>query len=643
MLVLLVASLALFGAGAAAALVFTKEPEFCRRLSHGLAFFGSAFVLVLGALGAAGSSFEVVVPGLLPLAGGLSLGIDRISAFFLLVIAAAALPASMHAVGYTRRYEGRHSSLGVLVNLLIPSMVLTILARNVLTFLFCAEIVSLCTYFLVMTESAHPETRRSGWLSMVVAHAGLACLLVGTLAMSGAASSFDMAAWAGAAGEMSAGARNAVFLVTAAGFLIMSGAVPVRSWLPAAHAAAPSHVSAILSSASIKIGIYGLVRIGFDWLGTGPAWWGAVLVAAGAAAAVLGTSQALSETDLKRVLASSSTGSIGVILLGIGAGIAFRGHGAAAAASLALLAALGHTLNHALMKSLLFLGSGSVLQSAGTRDMEEMGGLVRRMPHTAVLFLAGCLAMSGLPPFNGFTGYWLTLQSLLAFFLVPDRVVKLVFAVGIGALALAAGFAAACFVRAFGIAFLALPRGKTASNAHEADWTMRLGMLVPAAMCVVSGLFPSAVFGPASAAVTWFLGVEPDLSAGWTTLSTARDAAAIAPFWVAVVLVAAMLAVWLLLRVSNVNLASRRYETWGGGRALQSSGFQQTATAFAHPLRFARGSSGSALPNGAAVRHGLAAAWAYAAAWARRFRYGDIHGYLLYVFLVLLVLLLTDR
>jgi hydrogenase-4 component B len=419
----------------------------------------------------------------------------------------------------------------------------------------------------------------------VMTHAGLALLLAGFLIMSQASGSFMMSEWARAAAAIDVRLRDAAFLTMAVGLLSKAGAIPFHIWLPRAHPAAPSHVSAMMSGIMIKIGIYGLIRIGFDWLGQGPAWWGVLILTVGAASALLGVLYALVESDLKRLLAYSSVENIGIILLGLGAGMIFHSYNLASLAALAVVAALYHSLNHAVFKGLLFLGAGSVVLGAGTRNMEEMGGLLRRMPHTGAFFLIGSLAISAMPPFNGFISEWLTFQSLLLSFQVPVQFVNLIFALSIAALALTAGLSAACFVRAFGITFLALPRRQASEQAHESSWTMRMSMALLATACLVLGVVPALILHPLSGAAAELLGARPELSLTWGTLAAANAFGSIAPLWIAVILLLFIFATWLGLKVLRANFHRRYYETWGCGRALQTTAFQYTAAAFANPFK----------------------------------------------------------
>ena len=335
----------------------------------------------------------------------------------------------------------------------------------------------------------------------------------------------------------------------------------------------------------IKLGVYGLVRVAFDWLGAGPLWWGATMLIVGAVSAVLGVLYALVEHDLKRLLAYHSVENIGIILLGLGAAMLFQAFNLPALAALALVAALYHTLNHTAFKSLLFMGAGAVVHATHTRNMEELGGLIKRMPQTAACFLIGSVAIAALPPFNGFISEWLTFQSLLLSFQISAHTVNLIFALGVAALALTSGLAAACFVKAFGITFLALPRSEPAAVAREVEWTMRAAMALLAIACVVLGVAPLVILAPLDATVFDLTRAHADMHFDWNAVVANDGFGRVAPMWIALGLGAFLMAIPLGLRLIGANTRRRRYETWGCGRALQTARFEYTATAFANPFK----------------------------------------------------------
>jgi len=633
----------------------------------------AVLVLVGGAAGLSGWSFDVVLPHVLPIGGGVALGLDRLSAFFLVIIAAGVLPCAVFAFAYTRHQkperDGMTAALAAGMSLFIVSMACLVLARNVLTFLVFWEAMSLASYFLIMTENDRSETRRAGWLYAVMTHAGLACILLGFLTMAQSSGSLSMTAWAQAAAAIDPSKRNVAFVLVAAGFLSKAGAIPFHIWLPRAHPAAPSHISAVMSAVMIKLGVYGLVRIGFEWLGVGPRWWGVLILLIGAVSAVAGVLYAIIDSDLKRLLAYSTVENVGVILLGIGAGLIFHSYDLDSLAALSVAAALLHCLNHTIFKALLFLGAGAIVHATGTRNIEEMGGLLRRMPQTGALFLIGSLAISAMPPLNGFVSEWLTFQALLLSFRVPEQFVNLVFAIAIAALALTAGLAAACFVRAFGITFLAMPRSECVKQAHEVPWTMRLSMGVLAVLAAVLGIAPVVALRPLGYVTAQLLGEQPDLAFSLSGVVAGGSFAAIAPGWVGLTLAVVIFAVWLGFRLTGGSLRKRYYDTWGCGRAVHSPNLEYTAAAFANPFKrvFAflyrpvtaieiwphgesrlfvktikyRHESRSIIEEG--IYAPLAAAIRRTSARIRAVQSGNVHSYLLYMFLVLVVLLLVAK
>jgi hydrogenase-4 component B len=667
MLELLCSCLLLYVAGAAAAGLW-PDLEQSRRIANTFTFIGSLVLLAFGIAGTSGWPFASVVPSILPLAGGLALGLDRLSALFLIVIAVGVMPSTLYAIEYTRHLKQGRRGVAVGLNAFVPAMMLVVLSRNVLTFLVAWELMSLTSYFLVMTEHEREEIRSAGWLYLVMMHVGFGLLLIGFLTMAQATGSLTMSNWATALNAGS-GVRSISFVLMAAGFLLKAGAIPFHVWLPRADPAAPSHISAIMSGVLVKIGIYGLIRIGFDWLGVGPVWWGAGVLVIGAMSALSGILYALVEVDLKRLLSYSTIENIGIILLGIGAALIFRAYGFASLAALALVAAVLHVFNHAIFKTLLFLGIGSVVEAAGTGNMEQLGGLLRRMPQTGAFVLIGSLAISAMPPFNGFISEWLMFQALLMSFRIPEQIINLVFALAIASLALTAGLAAACFVRLFGITFLALPRTEASDQARECGWTMKIPMAALCAACLVFGVVPALILSPVNRTIEEFIGSGADIGFNWSIVSTASGFSTITPVWVAVVIAVLTSLVWLIIRLGASGGGSRYYETWGCGRALQTSRFEYTAAAFSNPFKrvFAflyrpveeteieahpesrffvkkieyRYTSRSIIED--SIYAPVVAAVRRVAGQARALQSGNVHSYLLYILLALLVLLLLAK
>src|SRR5204863_6943840 len=366
------------------------------------------------------------------------------------------------------------------------------------------------------------------------------------------------------AATLSPGLKSLVFVLALVGFGSKAGLVPLHVWLPSAHPAAPSHVSALMSGVMIKLGVYGVLLFGLRLLGGGPAWWGGLVLALGAVSALLGVLYALMEHDLKRLLAYHSIENIGIIFIGVGAGMMFLSYGLPALAVLGFVGGLYHTINHACFKGLLFLGAGSVLHAIGTRNMEEMGGLIKRMPRTALFFLVGACAISALPPLNGFASEWLVFQALLGGSAIPQPEVAMIMPIAVGMLALTSGLAAACFVKAFGITFLAIPRSPEAERAHEAPRSMLLSMGMLALACVGLGLAPFAIV-PVLGGVLAGLGGLPDTQATFTlgvALQTPAGFGSMSPTLVAFGLLIILGLVPLALVGVRVNRTLRMSDSW---------------------------------------------------------------------------------
>jgi hydrogenase-4 component B len=577
-----------YGAGAGLALP-RRSGGIARALTAALAMLGAGAGLALALqVLASGVPFTLALPRLLSLAGGVALRLDALGAFFLAVVSLVAFPAALYGAGYSRVYEGRHSLplLGVMLNLFLLTMSLVPLADNVLSFVAVWEGMSLTSYFLVITESDEPETVRAGTWYLAMTQFGLAFLLAAFLLLAaGGSTAFD--ALRAGAPSLSPALRSLVFVLALVGFGSKAGLIPLHVWLPLAHPAAPSHVSALMSGVMIKMGVYGLLRVGLDLLGGGPAWWGGLVLAAGAVSALLGVLYALMEHDLKRLLAYHSVENIGIIFIGLGAGFMFQSYGLGALAALAFVGGLYHTVNHACFKGLLFLGAGGVLHATGSRNMEELGGLIKRMPRTAFFFLVGAAAISALPPLNGFVSEWLVFQALLGGAAIPRPEVAVLMPFAVGMLALTSGLAAACFVKAFGITFLGIARSTEAEHAHEVPRSMQAGMAVLALGCVALGLGAFVVV-PALGTVPAGLGGMPAGAVTFTfrlPLPVIGAYGQMSPALLFLGLLLLLGAIPLALLLAGATRALRVSDTWGCGRIVQTPRMQYTATAFAEPLR----------------------------------------------------------
>lgn len=547
----------------------------------------AAFVLGLSAL------LSPAVPPLTWVSGtsivSLALRLDGLGAFFLVTVGLIGLAAAIYGFNYSAAYAGRYSlgRLGFLFNLLLLTLCLQVMADNAFTFLFLWEVMSLAAYGLVLTEADQEGAVRSAGWYIGVTHVGFAALVAMFLLLAGSDLTTSFEAMRGQATLLTPQLRNVLFLLALVGFGSKAGVIPLHVWLPMAHPVAPSHVSALMSGVVIKMGIYGLVRVTLDLLGGGPAWWGGVVLVLGAISALLGVLYALMEHDLKRLLAYHSVENIGIILIGIGAGLIFHSYNMAALAALGFIGGLYHTINHASFKGLLFLGAGSVLHATNTRNMEAMGGLIKRMPWTAAFFLIGAAAISALPPLNGFVSEWIVFQSLLGGFALPAAELALAMPLAVGALALTSGLAAACFVKAFGITFLAIPRSPEAEHAHESGPSMLAGMAILAVACVALGVLPFAIVPLLGQALTG-LGGLPNTEAVFSFgvfLRTPGGFGQISPTWIAIGLLTLLGLTALAMRWRGVNRSLRVSDTWGCGRIGQTPRMEYTASAFAEPLR----------------------------------------------------------
>jgi hydrogenase-4 component B len=502
------------------------------------------------------------------------LAIDRLSAFFLLLVCAVAVPVTIFAVPYFDLHysEQRRNWTWAFFSLFLLSMIVVVTAATGFAFLAGWELMTLVSAALILIEGDSEERRHNVFIYLLMMHVGAAAVATCFFLFLPYSHSLDFGAIRAAGVAMPGGIRTAIFLAAFIGFGTKAGIIPLHLWLPRAHPIAPSPVSALMSGVMLKTAIYGFVRFGFDFLGGGPSWSGYVVLLAGAVSGVLGVLYAIAEHDLKRLLAYHSVENIGIIYLGLGTSLLFRAYHAPLWATLALIAALLHTFNHALFKSLLFLGAGAISNATNTVDLEELGGLQRRMPVTGTTFLIGCCSIVGLPLFNGFISEWLTFRSFLAGSTLLNTKAQIVLPLMVGVLALIGGLAAACFVKAFGVAFLGRPRSAEAEHAVEVPMPMRFGVILLAATCLLIGIFPGLLLRPLTSLVQELI---PGGGVPEETLSIAR----IMP-WIAAIVFGTGAAVGLFKRRERIA------RTWACGLPELSSRMQYTSTAFSKPIRF---------------------------------------------------------
>lgn len=414
--------------------------------------------------------------------------INPLSGLLLVAINILALVAWIYGLAYFDEYKGMGlGAIGFFMNLFVASMNMVLTVDNAFWFLVFFELMSLTSYFLVIVEQK-PQSIKGGFLYFIMAHVGFFMIMLSYLIMAANTGSFEFATFR--ATQFSPAIASLCFILAFCGFGCKAGMFPFHSWLPQAHPAAPSNVSALMSGGMIKIGIFGIVKVGLDLLGSCEVqlWWGLVILVIGALSSVLGVAYALGEHDIKKLLAYHSVENIGIILLGIAIGYMGMALNQPVIAVLGIMAGLYHVLNHAMFKGLLFLGAGSVLYTTGSRNMEIMGGLARVMPATAMCFLIGSLAISAIPPLNGFVSEWFIYQSMFSVAITGDIIVRFFAAFAAVSLAITGALAVTCFVKAYGVTFLGAPRSEAAANAKEVPASMRIGMIILAVMCVCLGI-----------------------------------------------------------------------------------------------------------------------------------------------------------
>jgi len=510
--------------------------------------------------------------------------LDPLSAAFLAVVNLGGATASLYGLGYGRHEPEPGRVLPFFLSFL-AGMNLVVLADDAFTFLLTWEFMSLTSWALVMAHHRQSGNARAGYIYLLMASFGTLSLLLsfGLLAGSDGGYTFD----AIRNSHVSSAAGAAVLALVLLGAGSKAGLVPLHVWLPLAHPAAPSHVSALMSGVMTKVAVYGFVRILFDLAGTPAWWWGAVVLLFGGASAVMGVLHALMEHDLKRLLAYHTVENIGIIFIGLGLALAFRANNMLGPAALALTAALFHVFNHSVFKSLLFFGSGAVLTATGTRDMERLGGLIHGMPFTGFAFLIGSAAISALPPFNGFVSEWLTFQAILLSPQLPQWLLKFL-APAIGALlALSAALAAACFVKAFGITFLGRPRSDVARDAREVDGFSLSAMIALVCLCLIAGILPGYFIDVLAPVAKMLVGAHLPQQTGlkWLTVVPIAESRSSYNGLLLFVLIAA--AGWLAAYVIHrwASHAIRRSAIWGCGFEDSSTATQYTAGSFAQPIR----------------------------------------------------------
>lgn len=589
------------------------------------------------------------------------LRLDALSGFFLILLGVASCGVSIYGSGYFKHMDGK--TLGLLCleyHLFLVGMVLVMLADDAYMFMTAWEVMALSSYFLVTTDHAIPDIRKAGFLYLLIAHVGAIAILLSFGVMQGGhgigAYTFD----AMRSAQIPPFWASVAFLLALFGFGAKAGVLPMHVWLPEAHPAAPSPVSALMSGVMLKTAMYGILRVTFDLLPTPLWWWGGLALTLGLVTAVFGVMFAAVQGDMKRLLAYSSIENIGLLLVGIGLTIIFHAYHKDAFAALALLATLYHSINHACFKSLLFVGTGSILHATGERNMGKLGGLIHHMPWASVLMLVGVLSIAGMPPLNGFISEWLLLQAFLLSPGLPNSYINMLVPVAAAVIALSAALAAYVMVKFYGVIFLGKPREPSLVLAHDASWQERVGMSWLALVCVGLGLAPVFVLGQLDQVSQLLLNTQLGNAGGdWMFLTPVdTDRASYGPIYFLLAVATVMLLTTLLVR-RLYHGRLRRGPAWDCGFPAQNARMQDTAEGFGQPIRrifepFFKIESTAPSPFDAYPKyHGrtedklwfllyqpIKQMTGVLSDWVSLLQHGRIHLYLTYTFVTLIVLLI---
>jgi hydrogenase-4 component B len=667
-------SILLYLSAVFASLVFIKRHKLCNIVSNIICILAAVFGIIASLMHILSGKGKIVLEtfkSAIPFIT-VNITIDKLSAFFVLALSVLVLSVSMYSIGYVSHYYGKRNVglFNFLYSTFILSMILVMTAGNTVFFFIVWEAMSLISYFLVVFESEKEENQRAGTLYIIMTHVGTAFLLIAFMIMFSYTKSFDMF---GSSAAIPVFAKNIMFVLFLIGFGTKAGVIPVHIWLPYAHPAASSNVSALMSGIMIKTAIYGMIRFMLVYLNIQQTWWGILILGIGVISAVLGVAYALMEHNIKRLLAFHSIENIGIILIGLGVSFIAFAQKNEPLGALALMASLFHTFNHTLFKGGLFLGAGSIQYSTHTMDIEELGGLIKKMPVTALLMLSFSLAISAIVPFNGFASEWLTYQSLFANIQPGQAGINIASILSVAALGLSGALAVACFVKLFGISFLGIPRSKHASHAKEVPLTMNIGMGILAMLCLAAGIFPM-LFIKVIDNVIMSMGtksimenLQGGLLIAYYPLSVSGNS--ISPIEVLTIIISVILGSLFVIRIIGGKYAERKYGTWDGGYEALNSRMQYSATGFSKPLRIVlkilyRPGREIEVEEGASPYFPTSIKYKVSTEpifekylyvpilnitkkFSRRIKFsvqtGNVHRYLLYIFLAVLALMLYNR
>ncbi len=663
----------LYISAALAALVFLKRDKFCSIFSNGICVVAALFGIMASIMQLSFGNAKMTVnlwQSNIPFLN-MTLAMDALSAFFVLCLSVLVCCVSIYAMGYMKHYYYKRNValFQVLYAVFILTMLLVFTSGNVVIFFIAWEAMAVISYFLVSFESEKTENQRAGVLYIVMTHIGTAFLFIAFMMMFSYTGTFEFSVLGL---NIPDNARNLMFVLFLIGFGTKAGVIPFHIWLPHAHPAAPSTISALMSGIMIKTAIYGLLRFVFIYLGVETTWWGMVILAIGMISAVLGVAYAYIEQDIKKMLAYSSIENMGIIFIGLGVSFMAFAEDLALVGALALTAALMHTINHTLFKGSLFLGAGSVLYATHTKNMEEMGGLIKKMPITALFFLGGALSVSAMIPFNGFISEWLTYQSIFAGIIPGQALENSIFIFAVAALALSGALAAACFIKLFGISFLGLPRSDKAAQASEVPLPMSIGSGILTTLCLLSGIFPLYTLNLIDKVVLEMTGqpISGQLQGSLFLLYYPLEVNGnmISPQSIAIILAVLVGVSVVGLRMIFGKNQERRYGTWDCGYEALNSRMQYSGAAFSKPIRIVFKimfkSSRDLKIKGALVYHPDAMEYSittesifekyiydpisrlmtgFSSKAKFKIQTGSVHTYLLYIFATVLILMLYNR
>jgi hydrogenase-4 component B len=586
-LIIFVGPMGLFAAGAFMSLLFHKNTLASNGIAYTCSILANAGLITGGILGLSDKTITAtLVQGVFSFTD-IILRINAFSAFFLLIIGVIGLIVTIYSIGYVSEYQGRKSVslLNAGMSIFLMSMAGVVMAGNIFSFLVAWEVMSVISYFLVIYEHEKPEVQRAGLVYVVMTHIGTVFLMIAFFILQHYSGSFEFQKMIHV--HLPKTIQSWVFVCTLIGFGTKAGLVPLHIWLPRAHPSAPSNISALMSGVMIKTAIYGFLLFTMQFLQSGPIWWGITVVIIGANTALFGVLHAFGKTDQKRMLAYSSIENMGLMFIGIGIALIFITKGQPMLASLALIAVLYHLANHALFKSLLFMGAGAVLMVSHTKNMNLLGGLIRRMPWTALFMLIGSLSIAAMPPMNGFVSEWMLLQSIFTLGFFGNSIAMHLFGTLIIAIiAMVGALVAFLFIRFFSMTFLALPRSDMAEQAHEVPLSMLIGMGILSLGCILLGVIPFVMYGVIQKTIKVLLGVYAIPSFTITPATISNGISKVSVGTTGLMIIFGLLCAWLIVKLIGGKTKTIRGETWACGNTLVPR-MTYTASGFSKPLRVA--------------------------------------------------------